>query len=125
MINQPLWGYTKSTPSGDGFFNSLGSVISIDPLYSKNLKRLDTNISKPYLMISIDFIRNKYFINGYKSRVNEKMGKQPIPVTHGVLQGTLAFLLEQINQSWGQIFIRIDSHNKLLILRRLSVIYFE
>ena len=74
---------------------------------------------------SLDFIRNKYFINGYKSRANEKMGKQPIPVTHGILQGTLAFLLEQINQSWGQIFIRIDSHNKLLILRRLSVIYFE
>jgi hypothetical protein len=74
---------------------------------------------------TIDFIRNKYFINGYKSRVNEKMGKQPIPVTHGILQGTLAFLLEQINQSWGQIFIRIDSHNKLLILRRLSVLYFE
>jgi hypothetical protein len=21
MINQPLWGYTKSTPSGGGFFN--------------------------------------------------------------------------------------------------------
>jgi hypothetical protein len=45
------------------------------------------------------------------------MGKQPIPVTHRILQGTLAFLLEQINQSWGQIFIRTDSHNKLLILR--------
>ena len=82
----------------------------------------DTMVSEEVIL---DFIRNKYFISGYKSRVNEKMGKQPIPVTHGILQGTLAFLLEQINQSWGQIFIRIDSHNKLLILRRLSVLYFE
>ena len=107
------------------------TYVSDDGTWDRELEKdewfveYSDNSIKTRVIKTLDFIRNKYFISGYKSRVNEKMGKQPIPVTHGILQGTLAFLLEQINQSWGQIFIRIDSHNKLLILRRLSVLYFE
>ena len=43
MINQPLWGYTKSTPSGGGFFNDrfLDPVIFLCNVYIEAIVNYD------------------------------------------------------------------------------------
>ena len=73
------------------------TYVSDDGTWDRELEKdewfveYSDNSIKTRVIKTLDFIRNKYFISGYKSRVNEKMGKQAIPITMGFSKEPLLF----------------------------------